>query len=620
MRIRGITMNIFLKKAYSLLAVAALAALPACSNPTGGGGPAGYTLTFDANGGSLDAGEAVLVVDHGAAVGPLPAADRPDYRFDGWYTAANKKYTESTFIVTDLTLYAHWTALVDPLTVTFKANGGTPLGKEDHSIKSGDMVGKLPVPVRSGYDLVGWYTAANGGIQYTAASTVTGNVTLYAQWAMKSYTDGGGYYTGVYTIRFDVNGGDPLAAGLDTRSVSNGAAVGELPEPTRAHYRFDGWYSAANRRYTAASTVTGDTILSAHWTALADPITISFNVTDGDALSKTTLSVNSGDPVGNLPEPSRTGYFFDGWYTAADGGTKYTGTEPVTGGDITLYAHWILGVYTVWFDVNGGDPLGEGQETRTVDSGAPVGTPLPVPTRTHYDFDGWYGGAHDRYTGAEKVTADITLSAHWTAQIDPFTVSFDVNGGDPLEKNTLSVKSGDLIGTLPVPARAGSTFDGWFDALSGGTRYTGGETVTGDLTLYAHWTAGTHIITIDLNGGNLLGGGGQNTRIVNYGDPIGTLPTPTRTHYTFDGWYTAVDGGTQYTASTIVTGSVTLYARWTELPWIVSTLAGSAAAGHVDGIGTAAKFNSPSGLAIDGSGNLYVGDWNTYSIRKAAPQ
>ena len=44
---------------------------------------------------------------------------------------------------------------------------------------------------------------------------------------------------------------------------------------------------------------------------------------------------------------------------------------------------------------------------------------------------------------------------------------------------------------------------------------------------------------------------------------IGTLPTPTRTGYTFTGWYTAKSGGTKIATTTAITKDMTLYARWT---------------------------------------------------------
>jgi sugar lactone lactonase YvrE len=54
--------------------------------------------------------------------------------------------------------------------------------------------------------------------------------------------------------------------------------------------------------------------------------------------------------------------------------------------------------------------------------------------------------------------------------------------------------------------------------------------------------------------------------------------------------------------------------------WVVTTIAGRAGSvGSVDGMGSAARFNSPQGVAIDGAGNLFVGDTDNYTVRKIAP-
>jgi hypothetical protein len=54
--------------------------------------------------------------------------------------------------------------------------------------------------------------------------------------------------------------------------------------------------------------------------------------------------------------------------------------------------------------------------------------------------------------------------------------------------------------------------------------------------------------------------------------------------------------------------------------WLVRTIAGAAGnSGSADGTGSAARFNCPSGVAVDNSGNLYVADLNNYTIRKMTP-
>ena len=70
----------------------------------------------------------------------------------------------------------------------------------------------------------------------------------------------------------------------------------------------------------------------------------------------------------------------------------------------------------------------------------------------------------------------------------------------------------------------------------------------------------TYIVTFNANGGL---GGTEITRME--GEAIGTLPTPTRDGYTFDGWFTAASGGTQVSASTAVIADVTYFAHWTEI-------------------------------------------------------
>ncbi|MBR3136686.1 MAG: InlB B-repeat-containing protein, partial [Clostridia bacterium] len=74
------------------------------------------------------------------------------------------------------------------------------------------------------------------------------------------------------------------------------------------------------------------------------------------------------------------------------------------------------------------------------------------------------------------------------------------------------------------------------------------------------WTAKTFTVTLNPNGGSVS----PTTKTVTYGKAYGTMPTPTRTGYAFDGWYTAKTGGKKVTASTVcyASGNYTLYARW----------------------------------------------------------
>lgn len=154
-----------------------------------------------------------------------------------------------------------------------------------------------------------------------------------------------------------------------------------------------------------------------------------------------------------------------------------------------------------------------------------------------------------------------------------FNVTFNANGGN-VSQSTKTVIYGSTYGELPTPTRDNYVFDGWYTAASGGTKITSSTVFnsTNDVTLYAHWTPKKFTVTFNANGGSVS----TSSKTLSYGDAIGTLPTPTRDYYTFNGWYTAASGGTKITTSTVFSGSsnVTVYAQWTQnsvLGWTVAS-------------------------------------------------
>ncbi|MDD6527412.1 MAG: InlB B-repeat-containing protein [Oscillospiraceae bacterium] len=77
------------------------------------------------------------------------------------------------------------------------------------------------------------------------------------------------------------------------------------------------------------------------FTVVKPSYTITFNA-NGGSCSTSNKTVKYGSTYGTLPTPTRAGYTFDGWYTAATGGTKITSSTKVTAtGNQTLYAHWM---------------------------------------------------------------------------------------------------------------------------------------------------------------------------------------------------------------------------------------------------------------------------------------
>ncbi len=146
-----------------------------------------------------------------------------------------------------------------------------------------------------------------------------------------------------------------------------------------------------------------------------------------------------------------------------------------------------------------------------------------------------------------------------------FTITFDPNGGT-CSTTTKQYTTGKLYGELPVPTKAGYTFDGWYTTKTGTNKITADRVIERktDGTFYAHWTIDAYDITItfDAQGGECSVTSKTYTRGTKYGE----LPVPTREGYTFDGWFSK--SGVSVTAETVVerTSGGAFYAKWTEIP------------------------------------------------------
>lgn len=103
--------------------------------------------------------------------------------------------------------------------------------------------------------------------------------------------------------------------------VDYGNPIGTLPNCTRENYTFLGWFTTADGgiQINEIYKVTTDITLYAHWTKVI--CTITFDL-DRGVCNETTRKVGKGELIGTLPEPTKEGYLFVGWYTASTGGLK----------------------------------------------------------------------------------------------------------------------------------------------------------------------------------------------------------------------------------------------------------------------------------------------------------
>lgn len=535
-----------------------------------------YTVTWNANGGTVS--PASVSKTHGSTLGTLPTPTRAataeySYTFAGWFTAASggTQISSTTTVTGNVTYYAHWTAAKRSYTATFNGNGGSTPSPSSITKEYNAALGTLPTCSRTGYTFLGWYTASSGGTKISTTTVVTKDITYYAQWSINSYT-----------LTFNPNGGTVTPTSKD---LEYNSAYGTLPTPTRASdaqytYTFAGWYTAATggTQVTAATKMAAkDTTVYAHWTSNTRSYTVSYQTTYG-TLNRTSQSIaynSKGSCTLTMPDnTAEFTYTFVGWYTAANGGGTKVGSEltletPAIKGTVTYYAYVTRSTksYTHTFNANGGGTVNPATITKAYNTA--LGT-LPTVSRTGYTFVGWFdtsaasGGT--QATTTTKVTGTKTWYARWS--INSYTFTFDKNGGNTPSATTITKEYNTAVGTLPTCTRnADNTytyaFAGWFDtsASSGGTQLTTTTKVISNKTWYARWTPTykNYTVTWDGNGGTPS----KSSSSFHYNDALGTLPTATRTGYTFKGWSTSKTGTVNVSTTTKVTANVTYYAVWT---------------------------------------------------------
>ena len=209
--------------------------------------------------------------------------------------------------------------------------------------------------------------------------------------------------------------------------------------------------------------------------------TVSFESNGGTAVDSQEITENG--TVTKPEDPTREGYTFAGWYVDEALETPYDFSQAVTS-NFTLYAKWTENItyYTVTFNSNGGSLV----ENQTVAEDGTVSKPAD-PTREGYTFTGWYSdeACTQIYDFASAVTGDLTLYAGWQENITYYTVTFNSNGGSPVESQT--VAEDGTVSKPADPTNGDFDFDGWYIDASCTTPYDFTTPVTGNLELFAGW-------------------------------------------------------------------------------------------------------------------------------------
>jgi len=464
-------------------------------------------------------------------------------------------------------------------TVIYNVNGGSGVNPTSNTVIYGENY-RLPItnPTKIGYTFAGWFTAASGGTQITSSTKVTNgnNHTIYAHYnasTIRLMLDSqGALDKGTSAVYYKYNTATYYSNSALTTTITN------ITVPSKNGYTFGGYYTGVNgsgTQYINASggfvnnpysSLTSYTTLYAKWTPKT--YTITYDANGGSGVSPTSNGVTYETKY-KLPttDPTRAGYTFAGWFTAASGGTQVTTNTTLTNAsNHSIYAHWTVNAYTITYNQNGGS--GVSPVNNTVTYGSWYKLPTTNPSKTGHSFVGWFTAA----SGGTQITSGTTLTnasnhsiyAHYIA--NDYTITYNQNGGNGASPLRLVVTYGDKY-RLPVtnPTKEGYTFAGWYTATTSGTEIT----INTDMQnashheIYAHWTANSYTVTYDTNGGS---GVNPASNTVTYGTKY-KLPVtnPTRAGYTFAGWFTSRDGGTKVTTNTTMSNASnhSIYAHWT---------------------------------------------------------
>lgn len=390
-----------------------------------------------------------------------------------------------------------------------------------------------PTPSRSGYTFKDWSSPL--------PKTVTADADYTAQWEANNNA-----------VTFVTNGGTDVAG----QTVKTDETITKPSNPTRTGYTFGDWYtdqSCTKKWDFEKDTVSDAMTLYAKWTANTYDVTLNLNY-DGAAES-TKITVTYDGTYSALTTPKRAGYDFLGWFTAQTGGEQVTAdskvsiTEPQT-----LYAHWKEGAatYTVKHYQQNTEGMTDNQytefESETL-SGI-TGQPTEAKAKTYTGF----APAKAFEQLPIKADSSTVISIYYDRLT--YTVTW-MNGDTELDTETLRYGAMPYYkGDTPTKKDTGHTytFTGWSPEPS---------KVTGNVTYTAQFSdsLNTYNITYNLNNGTNAPG---NPSRYTYGTAV-PLADPTRTGYTFGGWFTNSDctGDKVTEISADETGDKTFYAKWT---------------------------------------------------------
>lgn len=516
--------------------------------------------------------------------------------------------------------------------VSFNANGGT-VSPAFIIVDRGDAVGTLPVPIREGYYLDGWYTSLQSGIKVDSTYEPTGDIELFAIWKMS----------------------------IESAAISNSSIIletgnEETIDITNASSIEEQYSFTSNDTSVATVDSTGKVVGVSEGTTTITILGLSSNkyktvnvrvanqavtfyqVTlnaNGGIVNPLSINVNIGDAIGTIPTPVYTNHIFEGWYSSlTDGVLIDSSYTPV--GDVEIFAKWkkivCIKASTLHSEecqrtTDGcgaaGYTLNGSKGSTTIDYGRiSMGTyeygnayNCDVNDDDYYDevderfyylgsnnnnavmiffsnFEGDDGIAINNIFPYSTASTKLPTLTQWSglpvvfgdraARFATFNEIATACGG---AENVTTVGALDDCVFLLENSRFISDSNGrsaiWLSYSDANNKYYRIHTSNRNIATIAstsnnvvrpvievptnlidNYVDSSNIVTVSFN---VQGGSPVQSKTLAIGSPVGDLPTTTKTDYVFEGWYTDTSYNTPVTINTIVTGTMSIVAKWREI-------------------------------------------------------
>ena len=602
-----------------------------------------YYVYFDSQGGSAVSPNPVEVGD-GGTINPLPTSTKANSELEGWYTAPNGGGTKLTTATvfnasTPTQYYANWeeeqyvcrpATTLHTETCSRTTNNGCKLAGYNNgdTLTYGSLIQSGATALAKGNAMTcdingdGQYNEANERFYYLKTidntnaaliyyKNINNNENLWADALTLLPTSNTSGWTNPHLTTFgqgDYNGKvarymsyDEARATCDNTTSNLGRNGKCLYILEQSNFAFtdirDGyWLGSTNNarvQTSSLSITTGSTrngvrpVIEVPLEYVSLEVADVYNITfdpHNETGSTTVVTIDQGDSLGTyIPAaPTYTDHLFQGWFTAATGGTQISSATTPTA-DTTYHAQWLKTVALAQL----------ASDNVTVEAGDNVTIQVTNAAELEpYTFSSsdtsiaTVNSTTGVITGVADGTATVTMTGTTSGATKTITVNVDtllpvtdaiisnndltvpvsehitiiVSNAAALEPYTFS-SADATIATVDASGVITGVDIGTTNIIMTGTRT--GLTKSLEVDVIAD-TATMHIVTFNPNGGSFTNPSDASKQ-VEENTAVGALPTPTRTNYMFFGWYK--DDSTFYQEvypEEAIQGDVTYYAKWVE--------------------------------------------------------